>query len=104
MKARTLSTKNVLQLIKACKENKVTELKFGDFCLRFDEKTNSVETPTPKATIPEEVPEASRKVIAQSEAEKFDAEKDDVAMMTIEDPLGMEQLIARGELVDAEAT
>ena len=101
MKARTLTAKHVLQLIKACKENNVTELAFGDFCLRFDPHTNGVEEPTPPATIPDEISKV-RKIIADSESEQLDAEKENVAMMAIEDPFQMESMIARGELVDAE--
>jgi hypothetical protein len=103
VKTRTLSAKNVLQLIKACKENNVTELKFGDFCLRFDAQTNAIEDPTPTATIPEEVPKASHAHSVSEDERKLADEKEDVAMLTIEDPLLMEEMIAKGELVD-EAT
>lgn len=91
-----------MQIIKACKENGIVELAFADFRLRFDSaKTNATEHITPTATIPEEVPKASQKDIAlQIENERLEEEKDDVAMLTIEDPLKMEEMIAKGELVD----
>lgn len=95
MKERTLSTKDVCKLIVACKKNGVTKLSFGDLELSLDNPAKIIQDESPQAAIPDET-----FLKAQEEKNKLDVDKDDTALLLIEDPLEMERRIGNGELID----
>ncbi len=100
-KVVTLSVRDVLRIVRACKVNGVRELKLGELSLVLDSPEKSVEETTPSAAIPG----GKRKVDeAQSRETQmkldFVEEQEEVALMLIEDPLEMEKRIASGDLID----
>lgn len=96
-----LPTRDVLKLIAACNKNGVTKFKLGDLEINL-ERANKLaqESQVPTATIPENIPQNTQLSFPESAESRLEQEKEDIAMMLIEDPLEMESRIARGELVD----
>lgn len=100
-KVVTLSVRDVLRIVRACKVNGVRELKLGELSLVLDTPEKGIEETIPSAAIPR----GKRKVEeAQSRETQmkldFVEEQDQVALMLIEDPLEMEKRIASGDLID----
>jgi hypothetical protein len=97
----TLSVRDVLKLVRACRVNGVREFKLGELTLVLgDPEKESTETPHSAA-----IPRGSkRKAEALSkevqERFKFSEEQEEVALLLIEDPLEMEKRIENGELID----
>lgn len=89
--------RDVCSIIKACKDNGVTELKFGELCLKLGGPEKAHEIEAPAAAIPFEDPKAQEKL---NEQLRLDAEKDDTALQLILNPFEMERRIANGELID----
>lgn len=97
----TLSVRDVLKLVRACRVNGVRELKLGELTLVLEvPEKDFVETPHSAA-----IPRGSKRkadAISQEVQEKFkfSEEQDEVALLLIEDPLEMEKRIENGELID----
>lgn len=105
VKSTECAVKDICRLIVACKENGVSELKFGELHLLFGNgPEKSPEEITPSAAIPSEDLKAQEQVSKEAEAQlRFAEEQDDVSLMVLEDPAEMERRIANGELIDEVA-
>ena len=98
MKERTLSTKDICKLIQACKSSGVNEFKLDTLQIIF-----RTENAAPPAAIPEQVLKNTHSGIESYKnlrAQKLADEKEDTALLIIENPLEMERRIASGELID----
>jgi|GEM_PF-4162329 len=95
-----ISTDELLELIKACKAARATNLKIGDVEIRFadrerrqtKEKVREIPIPTAK-----ELSSAEDDARIKNNLELVD---DDVATMHVEDPSEFERLIVERELKD----
>jgi len=96
-----LSTNDICKLISTCKKNGVIEFTFGELHLSLASPEKARKNEAPQAAIPDET------FLKEQEQEfrrihKMDQDKDDTAMLLVEDPLEMERRIANGELADED--
>jgi hypothetical protein len=100
-----LTAKDIAQIIKACKNAGVKELKLADFSLTFGNEPAS----SPESESISEEPISADVLEAQIRQEKEDIEMQEATAkqlsldaLMIEEPAEYERLIAEGELKDAE--
>ncbi len=103
MKNRTLSSKDIRQIIKACSDHGVLELEFEGLSLKLYRPEKALSVSAPTAAIPDESVFQEQVSDEQRQLSFLNEEKDDVALMVIESPFEMERRIAEGELIDEGA-
>lgn len=100
-KDATLSVRDVLRIVRACKVNGVRELKLGELSLVLGTPEKDSEETIPSAAIPRGKRQVDEVQSRETQMKlDFIEEQEEVALMLIEDPLEMEKRIASGELID----
>jgi hypothetical protein len=96
-----LSSEEVCSIIKACGESHITELKFRGLELRRD--------PAPVLQLANTYPvteitetQHNKQTANSIETEEIRLKADQIRELQISDPLAYEQMLARGELEDAD--
>lgn len=101
MTKKDLSVKEIVSIIKVCRDSGVSVLKFRDLHLEIGVNTPidvTAPIPTTKAIV--EKQEEQAKIGLLQDEQKAKAER--LAIMMLEDPYGYEQLMASGEIGDGE--
>lgn len=98
---KVLNSNDVCSIIKSCSSNRVSILKFGDLYVKFDDAL----TAQPKASFGRAIPEAKLKEEEQRyiTERELEAREDQIAMMHLEDPGGLEDALQNGEF-DADGS
>lgn len=100
-----LKSGEICAIIKACSENGVTELKFGDLQVSFKLKKPEPIEPELTTEIPAtEIAEAIQQSSADAlEKEELQTRDDELEHMLVENPRRYEELMAQGDL-ESKAT
>jgi len=100
-----LTAKELCEIILACKEAHVTELKIGDIHIVFSAKPIVADnTPVPKPLETEQAENFTPiKVDEFSTNPKVEDEKTEIEELQISDPVRYEEMLGRGELIDDES-
>lgn len=99
---KTLTAKDVCDIIESCAKHGITELKFGDLQLGFKPKTESHVTAPLTNPTGEEIPETKHEEQTKAALEQDEAtlKADRMNQMFLEDPLAAESLLENEELED----
>jgi hypothetical protein len=93
-----LSLKDLLKLLEKCKQNGVSEIKFGALSVVFGEKTTSLPlTPSSRQTKANEIQTQEVEQEALQMASK-ELDDDELETMSLENPQMFEQLLIEKEL------
>lgn len=94
------STKELAKLIKICKNNNVSSLKFGDIQLSFGVTENPSRTALPQARGSEK---AGKEIEERGKLQEgFNASRVFAESLQLEDPLKYEQMLMDRELIEEE--
>jgi hypothetical protein len=99
-----LKSKDICEIIKACSEAKVAELKFGDLHVLFAPADMGRANDGLREPIVQTQDEFAKQIERDSLfQDEIAAKEERLALMQIEDPAEYEKLLTSGELEDAQA-
>lgn len=94
-----LACKDILDIIKCCREQKVVELSYGGLVVRFHARANE------KPVTPLEdchQPISLKEIEEEFSNTEMGIKMDELANLAIADPVQHEELLARGDLMEME--
>ncbi len=94
-----ITPQSLIKLMKACKENGVTEIQSGDFRLSFGTQDREPKSTTPVGRLEvSESTESKSELDEDKTVDEIDALEDDESLALLDDPFAFETAFANGEL------
>lgn len=100
-----LNPAGICEILRACREVGVAELKFGRLQVTFGTPSKTDAPPSPPTSPDTEISESQARQIEHEslESASLSVKEDQLEQMLLEDPYGYEQLLASGDLEDEKA-